>query len=235
MTRLGLLLLAYVVPHLISQWLRGRSPWPYRFLRSAARIAGADVRVVGPKPKPHSLLLSNHVSWMDILVLSSATGCAFVSKDRLGHPLIHWLADQNRTIYVDRAARKAVGSQVDTIRAALARRQPVALFPEGTTGPGDHLLPFRSALLGAVAPLPEGAWVQPVAIDYGPLHREIAWFHEPALHNILRVLGRKGRFHVTVRLLEHLPSANDRKVLAHLARERIAASLHASSSNPHRL
>ena len=169
------------------------------------------------------------------MVLARATGCAFVSKDRLGHPLIHWLADQNRTIYVDRSSRKSAGTQIETIRHALKRRQPVALFPEGTTGPGDHLLPFRSTLLAAVAPPPEKAFVQPVAIDYWPYHGEIAWFHEPAHKNVLRILGRRGRFQVTVRLLEQLPPLDDRKQLAMLAQERIAASLFASSSNTHRL
>ena len=228
-------MLACVPPHLLSRLLLGRSQWPYKFLRSAAEIVGANVRSVGPKPKPHTLLISNHVSWLDILVLARATGCAFVSKDRLGHPLIHWLADQNRTIYVDRSSRKSAGTQIETIRHALKRRQPVALFPEGTTGPGDHLLPFRSTLLAAVAPPPEKAFVQPVAIDYWPYHGEIAWFHEPAHKNVLRILGRRGRFQVTVRLLEQLPPLDDRKQLAMLAQERIAASLFASSSNTHRL
>ncbi len=232
---MALVLLAYVVPHLVSKMLWGRSTWPYKFLSAASHIAGANVRTVGPKPKPHSLLLSNHLSWMDILVLGRATGCAFVSKDKLGHPLIHWLADQNRTIYVDRSSRKAAGSQVQTIRQALRRRQPIALFPEGTTGGGDHLLPFRSALLAAVAPAPNGTFVQPVAIDYRPIQQEIAWFHEPAMKNVLRILGRPGRFQVTVRLLEHLPYSEDRKQLAQLAQERIAAALFASSSNTHRL
>lgn len=191
--------------------------------------------MVGPKPYPHSLLVANHLSWLDILVLASATGCAFVSKDRLGNRLVHWLADQNRTLYVDRTARRAAGDQVTAIRRALQRRQPLALFPEGTTGPGDHLLPFRSTLLAAVAPPPEDVSVQPVAIDYASAAQEIAWHHEPALRNVIRILGRKGRVPVTVRLLERLPALDDRKRLARLAHDRIAASLTASSSITHRL
>jgi 1-acyl-sn-glycerol-3-phosphate acyltransferase len=193
------------------------------------------VRVVGPKPKPYSLLIANHISWLDILVLSSATGCAFVSKDKLGSRLIHWLADQNHTIYVDRSARRQVGSQVATIREALGRRLPVAIFPEGTVGPGDELLPFRSTLLAAVAPGPEGTHVQPVAIDYGAAATELSWHGEQAIPNALRILGRRGTFPVTVRLLEQLPASNDRKAIAALAQERIGASLAASSSNTHPL
>jgi 1-acyl-sn-glycerol-3-phosphate acyltransferase len=215
--------------------MRGTSLWPYRFLRAAASIVGARVRVGGPKPYPHTLLLANHLSWIDILVLSSATGCAFVSKNDLGHGFIHWLADQNRTIYVDRSARRQVGDQVSAIRNALSRRQPLALFPEGTTGPGDRLLPFRSTLLEAAVPLPEHSFVQPVAIDYGSFTAEIVWFEEPAMRNVLRVLGRRGTFPVTVRLLEQLPAMDDRKQLAALAHDRIAASLTASSSTSTRL
>ena len=67
----------------------------------------------------------------------------------MGHPLIHWLADQNDTVYVKRGHVKGAKDQAMTIAKALERDKPVALFPEGTTGPGTHLLPFRSTLLEA--------------------------------------------------------------------------------------
>jgi 1-acyl-sn-glycerol-3-phosphate acyltransferase len=168
-------------------------------------------------------------------VLASATGCTFVSKDRLGHPIAHWLADQNHTIYVDRTARRGVADQVTAIRDALKKPAPLAIFPEGTTGPGDRLLPFRSTLLAAVAPAPDEVTVQPVAIDYGPVASEIAWHEQSALTNALRILGQREPIRVTVRLLDKLPRLGDRKRLAALAQERIAASLAASSSVSHRL
>jgi 1-acyl-sn-glycerol-3-phosphate acyltransferase len=163
-------------------------------------------------------------------VLGGTTGCAFVSKDALGHPLVHWLADQNQTLYIHRSRRSASADQASAIAAALDSPQPLALFPEGTTGPGDHLLPFRSALLAAVAPAPTGVHVRPVAIDYGPAAPEIGWHGESGKDNVLRILGRKGALPVTVRLLPPLPPSGDRKLLAHQARDRIAAALAASSS-----
>ena len=224
------LFLSCLLPHLLSKWFLGRSPWPRRFLAAAAWIVGARVRMAGEPLRPHSLLICNHVSWLDILVLGGATDCAFVSKDQLGHSLVHWMADQNRTLYIRRSHRRGSADQARAIAAALERPQPLALFPEGMTGPGGHLLPFRSALLDAVAPAPSHVEVRPVAIDYGPASREIGWHGESGKDNVLRVLGRKGPLPVIVHLLPALEQSKDRKLLAHRAREQIAAALAASSS-----
>ena len=188
--------------------------------------------MAGKAIQPHTLLVCNHVSWLDILVLGGATGTAFVSKDELGHPLIHWLADQNHTLYIRRSHRRGSADQARAIAAALERPQPVALFPEGTTGPGDRLLPFRSALLAAVAPAPAGVEVRAVGIDYGPAAPEIGWHGERGKDNVLRVLGRKGTLATVVHLLPPLEPTGDRKQLAALAQGRIAAALAASSSAP---
>jgi 1-acyl-sn-glycerol-3-phosphate acyltransferase len=89
-----LLLFAVLAPvHIVTKLIFRRSPWPQRFLAASAWILGVRVRVEGAKIRRHTLLVSNHVSWLDILVLGGSTGCAFVSKAELGHPLIHWLAD----------------------------------------------------------------------------------------------------------------------------------------------
>jgi 1-acyl-sn-glycerol-3-phosphate acyltransferase len=222
---LVLLFLTCLLPHLIAKAVTRHSPWPRRFLGTAAAIVGARVRFAGEPLRPHTLLIANHLSWVDILVLGGATGCAFVAKDSLGHPFIHWLADQNHTLYVHRSRRSASADQASAIAAALDQPQPLALFPEGTTGPGTHLLPFRSALLDAVAPAPPQVEVRPVAIDYGPAARDVGWYGESGKDNVLRVLGRKGTLETVVRVLPPLERSEDRKLLAHLARERIAAAL----------
>ena len=225
-----LLFLACLPPHLLSKWILRRSRWPRRFLTAAAWIVGARVRMTGDPIRPHTLLIANHVSWMDILVISAATGCAFVSKDNLGHSLVHWMADQNDTLYIHRSKRSATADQASAIAAALERPQPLALFPEGTTGPGNQLLPFRSSLLAAVAPAPPQVEVRPVAIDYGAAAEEIGWHGESGKDNVLRVLGRKGTLPTLVNVLPALELSADRKHLAHQAHERIAAALAASSS-----
>jgi 1-acyl-sn-glycerol-3-phosphate acyltransferase len=173
----------------------------------------------------HTLLVSNHVSWLDILVLAGATGCAFVSKDELGHPLIHWLADQNETVYVKRGHLKGAKDQAIAIAEALEGDMPIALFPEGTTGPGTHLLPFRSTLLEAANFAAKDVAIRPVALDYGAAAAEIGWFHEPGKNNVLRLLGRRGALPVTVRLLAPLDRGGDRKQLTQAAQDAITQSL----------
>jgi 1-acyl-sn-glycerol-3-phosphate acyltransferase len=220
------LLFALLAPiHILSKLLLQRSPWPQWFLAAAAWIIGARVRVEGTPIDPHTLLIANHTSWLDILVLGGATHCVFVSKAELGHPFIHWLADQNATVYVRRSHRKGAKDQAIAIAGALARNQPVALFPEGTTGPGTHLLPFRSTLLEAANFAGRDVAVRPVAMDYGPAAAEVGWYEESGKNNVLRLLGRKGALPVTVRVLAPLDRAADRKQLAHQAREAIAETL----------
>lgn len=218
------LLLAVLAPvHAATKLVFRRSHWPRRFLAAAAWIIGARVTVAGSAPQPQSLVVANHVSWLDILVLGSATGCAFVSKDRLGHRLVHWLADQNHTIYVNRSARREIGEQSAALTAAIERGAIVAFFPEGTTGPGDALLPFRPPLFAAAANGAPHFEVRPIAIGYRDA-AEVSWFDEPGKDNILRILGRRGTIPVTVHILDPLPPG-DRKQLAAQAREQIAAVL----------
>jgi 1-acyl-sn-glycerol-3-phosphate acyltransferase len=233
--RLSLLLGWFAVcigPHLVAR-MTGRSHWPRRFLGGVARIAGADVRRHGPSPGARHLLLVNHISWLDIPVLAGATGCAFVSKAEVrSHWLLRWFAAQNATIYVERADRRAVHDQAASLREGLESHQPLAIFPEGTVGNGRELLPFKPALLSAVAPPPDGVRVVPVVIDYHEHRETIAWdTSAPGLHDFLRLLGRSSIATVTVRVLEPLPPSDDRKALARSAAEAIEGALAASANS----
>jgi lyso-ornithine lipid O-acyltransferase len=223
-----LLLLLFLVIgpiHIITKLLFGRSRWPRRFLAAAAWVVGARPKVVGAPLQARTLAVSNHVTWLDILVLGGSTDCAFVSKDELGHPLVHWLADQNATVYVRRTHRKGAKDQAAAIAKALEGDKPVILFPEGTTGPGTHLLPFRSTLLEAANFAAKDVAIRPAAIDYGSAAAEVGWWEEPGKDNVLRILGRRGTLRVRVDVLPPLDRAGDRKQLAQEARERIAARL----------
>jgi 1-acyl-sn-glycerol-3-phosphate acyltransferase len=220
-------LFALVAPiHLATKAVVGRSSWPQRFLAACGWIVGARVRVEGSPVERHSLLVANHTSWLDIVLLAGATNCAFVAKDNLGHSFIHWLADQNATVYVKRTHVKGAKDQAVAIAKALESDKPVALFPESTTGPGTHLLPFRSTLLEAANFAAKDVAVRPVAIDYGAARAEVGWHGaEPGMENVLRILGRRGTLLVVIHLLAPLDRAGDRKQLTHEARESIAQSL----------
>lgn len=218
-----------LIPHLVWRALRLRSPWPPRFLALAARSAGARVRIEGRPHDGDMFLLSNHVSWIDILALGGATGAAFVAHDGIARwPVIGWLAAQNNTLFIARERRGALSGQLEALRVAMLGHQPVALFPEGTTSDGSGLLPFKPSLLAVLLPPPRAVMIQPVHIDYGAATAEIAWYgDEPPGTNARRLFGRRGTLPVTIRFLEPFdPTACvDRKAIAAIAHNRIAQSI----------
>ena len=195
------------------------------------RIAGLKIERIGTPLRSHVLYLTNHASWLDIMLMAGTTGCAFVSKKEVADwPVAGWLASLNETIFVARTERQAVHGQANALRAALASGRTVTLFPEGTTEGGIDVLPFRASLLAALFPAPSGVRVQPVAIDYHAAAHDIAWLgNEPADVNALRVLGRRGRIPVTLHFLKPIDPAtmDSRKQLALMAREEVVTALKA--------
>ena len=154
--------------HGIWRLFRRPSPWPRRFLWWAGRSAGLRVRVEGRPLARDVLFVSNHVTWLDILVLGGATGAAFVSRDDVEKwPVIGPLAALNDTIYVAREQKRQVHGQASALRRTLASGRSVALFPEGTTEGGHEVLPFRPSLFASLFPPLDRVRVQPAAIDYG--------------------------------------------------------------------
>jgi 1-acyl-sn-glycerol-3-phosphate acyltransferase len=216
-------LLVYVPVHLLTRLIGRASPWPRRFLGQVARISGVDVQVIGVPLDRDVLFVANHSSWLDIPIIAGATGTAFVANSGVkAWPLVGWLASLNNTIYVDRGDRAGVHGQVGAVRDALARHQPVAIFPEGTTS--DVLLPFKPSLLEVVSPPPRAIRLQPLRLDYGDAP-ELVWIgDEPAPRNIWRVLTRR-RFTVRLECLAPFDPAaiGDRKAIAVEARSRILA------------
>jgi len=229
LTLMVLALLFLIVPHLCYRAVGRPSPMVMAFLNAAGWIAGLRVRTTGTRLRRNVLFASNHVSWLDILALGGAARSAFVSKAEVGTtPLVGWLADQNNTIYIQREARREIHAQTDSLRGALARGRPVTLFPEGTTGPGDGLLPFRASLFQAVVPTPPNLRIQPVFLDYGAEANDIAWLDpESGLDNFKRLLARKHPVPLTIHYLDPLPDAvtHDRKAISEAARAAIAGEI----------
>jgi 1-acyl-sn-glycerol-3-phosphate acyltransferase len=203
---------------------RRPSPWPQRFLAFSARTFGADLRVEGPVPRG-GLIAANHLSWLDILLIGGATGCAFVGRANLRTvPLVGRLCRINRTVFVERENRAGVAGQVASLRSALTAGA-VTVFPEGTTGDDLGLLPFKPALFAALDPPLPGALLHPARIDYGAATADLAWVgDESGLAHAKRVLARRGRFAATLRFAEPIDPAatRGRKAMAAEAHARVA-------------
>lgn len=203
---------------------RARSPWPRRFLGWVAHILGARPRVVGEPLRDRVVFVSNHLSWLDIPLLAGVTGTAFVAKAEVKRtPVVGFLADLNRTVYVSREDRLGVADQIARLREALDAVHAVTIFPEGTTSDGRTLRPFKPSLFAMLAPPPPGVRVQPVRIDYDDAP-ELAWVDDSTgLQHARRVLSRPGRFTATLDFLEPFDPAavGDRKAIAAEARRRI--------------
>lgn len=225
---LVLALLLAVPLHLLWRLVRLPSPWPKWFLGSVARIIGARRRTVGTPLRRDVVFVSNHLSWMDIPILAGRNGSAFVAKAELrAVPLVGWLCTLNGTIFVRREDRMAVADQINALRDALAEAWAITIFPEGTTGDGKALLPFKAALLAVLDPPPPGVMVQPVRIDYGPATAELAWVgDEPGTSHALRVLRRRGSFAATIHFCDPFDPHEfpGRKAIAAEARARIGAA-----------
>ncbi len=195
----------------------GNVLWLQWTLRCSLRIVGGHLRVEGTPPRS-GLIVSNHLSYVDIAVLGSACPCAFVSKAEVRAWLfIGWAAALAGTVFVRRAHRREVAGQIEDIKNAIARGVPVVLFPEGTSTDGSQLLPFRSALLQAA--LETGCDVTPVALSYradppGDTVRDICWWGGVGfLPHLWRFLALRS-FAATVRFGTSRGASGDRKAEA---------------------
>jgi len=201
------------------RWLVGLG----RLLR-VAQVIG--VRLTGHRgPRPGgALLVSNHVSWLDIAAIHAVCPQArFVSKaDVLRWPLLGWLIRGAGTLFIERERKRDALRMVHDMAAALQRGETVAVFPEGTTGPGDQVLPFHANLLQAAIAV--AAPIQPVVLRFSepgqPFSVSAQYIGDTTLvGSIWRVVTARG-LQVTVHFLS--PQAS-----AHADRRALAASLQA--------
>ena len=226
-----------MTPPLISvQWLLGKLGMPgrgyiasnyYRLLCSLLRIR---VRIRGvPIHERAVLYVSNHISWADILVIGSIAPVAFVAKREVASwPLVGVTAKLQRTVFVDRTRRRQTGEAVADIVKRLTDGVSVVLFAEGTSSDGNRVLPFRSALLGAVEEASAHAGdivLQPMSISYTGLHgipmgRQhrplVAWYGDLDFLPHIKAFIEHGAVDAVVSYGEPVPAgaASDRKAMA---------------------
>jgi len=162
---------------------------PVFWYRSFLSLMRVNVHLEGEWPTKPTLVVANHTSWLDIPVLGAQGPVSFVAKaDIAKWPVIGWIAALTSTIFVAREKRMSTGETRDTIRRAMERGRTVILFPEGTSSDGNKVLPFKSALFGAVHYA--GTPVVPIGVAYvkrGGLNiarnqrRQIAWYGDLSL------------------------------------------------------
>lgn len=233
LARLALLALAFLVMAPVQALLVRAAPmragWlPMAFHRMILRLFGIAVRSCGRPCRGGTLVLANHVSWLDIAVIGAEVPLCFVSKSEVaGWPVIRTLARLQRTVFVDRRRKSATAEVAAAVARRLDQGESVVLFAEGTTGDGLGVLPFRSALVGAAGIAGRGpaVGVQPLAIAYTrrngmALTRRdrpaIAWYGDMELAPHLAALLGGGPIDVVLSWCEPLPAAvaADRKAAA---------------------
>jgi 1-acyl-sn-glycerol-3-phosphate acyltransferase len=181
---------------------------PHAYHRAVSFILGIRRAEAGALAAQRPLLLlANHSSWLDIVVLSAAMPVSFVAKSEVGTwPGIGLLARMQRTIFVDRTRRTATRGTARAIAERLSAGDAVVLFAEGTSSDHNRVLPFRSALIGAARQaVAEGAarevFVQPVSVAYPRRHGlpmlrserpEVAWYGGMTLPNHLWNIMKSG-------------------------------------------
>lgn len=191
--------------------------------RTLCWLIGLKLRVIGTaSTTPRTLYVSNHTSWLDILVLGATLDARFVSKSEVGEwPLIGWVAKLGRSVFVSRN-RGRTGSEAQEMRARMEAGDSLILFPEGTTSDGARVLPFRSSFFAVAG---AAARIQPVTAVYDrlgglPVGRRdrplFAWYGDMETGSHAWKLLRRTGTRVTVVLHEDFPpdAVPDRKALA---------------------
>jgi 1-acyl-sn-glycerol-3-phosphate acyltransferase len=189
--------------------------------RTMLAVLGIRVARRGPSLKPGSLVVANHVSWLDILVLAATAPVRLVAKGEVGTwPGIGVLAGLSGAIFIDRSRPKALPSTVGEVTAALRAGRSVAAFPEGTTFCGLEQGRFRPALFQAA--IDAGAPVVPVSIGYDST--EAAFVGDDTLGESIMRIARVPRLTLTLVAAPALrpdPGA-DRRALARAAQSSLA-------------
>lgn len=217
---------------------------PHLYHRLICRVIGIELDIRGTiSPARPTLFVSNHVSYLDIEALSAAVPTSFVAKREVATwPLFGWLSKLQRTVFIERRSN-GISQERDGLAQRLEEGDNLVLFAEGTSGDGNRVKPFKSALLSVAEQPVRGRplMVQPVSVAYTrldgmPIGRQwrpfFAWYGAMELApHLWHALGL-GR--LTVTLIFHPPvtlaELGSRKALAAHCHRIIAAGLEAANS-----
>ncbi len=175
--------------------LERRALWLQQSARLVLKCLDIEIQAEG-EPPPCGLVVANHLSYLDIVIISAVMPCFFVAKMEIGGwPFFGKAARTGGTIFLDRSSLASANSVAEQITERLDLPVPVLLFPEGTSTDGSQVLRFHSRLIDPATTA--GAPITAVAIRYvidgGIEERELCWYDdEPFITHMWKVLGVKG-------------------------------------------
>ena len=228
---LVLLLLVRLAERPLCGLRRPVTPWITQGVcRGTLALLGIGYHTHGQLMDDPGIVVSNHVSWLDIFALNAGQRIYFVAKtDVAGWPGIGWLARATGTAFIRRDPAQA-RAQVETFRSRLVAGHLLMLFPEGTSTDGLQVLPFKSTLFAALTE--PGLAVQPVSIVYtappGADPRFYGWWGDMGFGpHLLAVLARARQGRVTIRYHPPVQVADHfgRKALARVAEDAVRAGV----------
>ena len=166
--------------------------------------------------KKNYLIVSNHISWLDIFVINSAYPVAFVAKQSISKwPILSWLVKASETIFIDRKRITKIKETSKEVENFLKNKGSICIFPEGTSTDGSQLLNFKSNLLQTA--INKNISVLPIAIQYLQNQNFCsapAYYAELSLLDSIRNLIRFDNIEAKLTILTEIKSISDRKVLA---------------------
>ena len=207
--------------------------------RGVLALCGVTPEVRGRPPlsalRP-TLVVANHVSYLDVALVASYVDCAFIAKSEIARwPFAGWLASAMHTIYVERERKRDVLRVNGLVERALDEGLSVVLFAEGQSTSGRSVLPFRPSLFAVPARLAAGIACACVHYSRSPAAgaasagrpgaRELIGFYGDAgfVEHLVQLLRSKARFRARLTFDEVPLAAADRKALASAAWERVNA------------
>lgn len=230
---------------LLLLWTRSRfaRTFPHWYHRQVCRIIGIRLHVDGRIARETGvLIISNHVSWLDITVLSAVAPVSFVAKQEVASwPFVSWLAKLQRSVFIDRTRRSEVTDKANEILQRLQAGDHVVLFAEGTSSDGNGIVPFKTPLFAAAkpsggAPIGSDICAQTLALTYTKLHGiplcrrgrpVVAWYGDMDLASHAWKLLGLGPLDAEIRIGPPVPldEFTDRKALARYAEQQVRSDL----------
>jgi 1-acyl-sn-glycerol-3-phosphate acyltransferase len=221
-----------------SSTLEARAGWFQIGCRRVLRIFNVQINATGPIPRD-GLLISNHLSYLDVLVLGALMPSVFIAKHEVKHwPVFGWFAQLAGTLFTDRERRTQVGQLNRQLRTVLNQGVPVVLFPEGTSSDGRTILPFKSALLEPAtdSSKPLSTSLIHYQLDDGDVGEEVCYWKDMTFLPHLFNLWSKKQIDASVCFSELHERSPDRKHLALQLHSEVSMLKTLLSTNPsHRL